>query len=63
MFICIIYFPTSIDSHLWTERGQLLDIQPLETLLGEVGLAGGGRVEFVRVHGHLLLGNFFSDRN
>ena len=62
MFIYIIYFPP-IDSHLWTERGQLLDIQPLETLLGEVGLAGGGRVEFVRVHGHLLLGNFFSDRN
>ena len=50
------------NSYLRTERGQLLDIEPLQTLLGEVGLASRGRVEFVRVHGHLLRGNLLSDR-
>ena len=49
-------------SYLRTERGQLLDIEPLKTLLGEVGLASRGRVEFVRVHGHRLRGNLLSDR-
>ena len=49
-------------SYLRTERGQLLDIEPLQTLLGEVRLASRGRVEFVRVRGHLLRGNLLSDR-
>ena len=60
----LAFIPNGFEhSYLRTERGQLLDIEPLKTLLGEVGLASRGRVEFVRVHGHLLRGSLLSGRN